>query len=70
MAEVDEFRDRAAACLDHAKAAGDLKAKLELLMIAVAWLDLVDLKEQNAGRETCLRGWSGQRRSDVAQVYR
>ena len=55
MTKAGEFRDQAAVCLDRAKTAVDLKAKLELLMIAVAWLDLADLTEQSAGREVQLR---------------
>ena len=46
MAKTDAFRDRAAACLEAAQRAADAKAKLELLMIAVAWLDLADLVER------------------------
>lgn len=47
-AKVDEFRDQAAACLDGARKTADLKSKLELLGIAVAWLDLADLLEGSA----------------------
>jgi hypothetical protein len=46
MAKTDGFRDQAAACLEAAQSAADAKAKLELLMIAVAWLDLADLVER------------------------
>lgn len=34
-------------CLDRAKGAVHLKSKLELLGIAVAWLDLADLVERH-----------------------
>jgi hypothetical protein len=55
VTRADEFRDQAAACLDRAKTAVDLKVKLELLMIAVAWLDLADVAEQSPGRQEVLR---------------
>jgi hypothetical protein len=50
VASVDGFRDQAASCLDQAKRAVDLTSKLELLGIAVAWLDLADLVERSAAR--------------------
>jgi hypothetical protein len=46
VARADEFRDQAAVCIDRAKGAVHLKSKLELLSIAVAWLDLADLVER------------------------
>jgi hypothetical protein len=46
MAKTDAFRDQAAACLEAAQSAADAKAKLELLMLAVAWLDLADFVER------------------------
>lgn len=52
MAKEDEFRDQAAACLDRSNKASDVKSKLELLAIAVAWLDLADLTEQSRVRAT------------------
>lgn len=53
MATVEEFRDRAALCLDSAKKAVDAKSKLELLGIAIAWLDLADLVERPLPRFAC-----------------
>lgn len=48
MAKVDEYRDQAAACLESAKKAVELKSKLELIGMAVAWLDLADIAERSA----------------------
>ena len=48
MARVDEYRDQAGECLDRAKRTVDIKSKLELLGIAVAWLDLADMVERSA----------------------
>lgn len=71
VAKVEEFRNQAAVCLDRAKVAANLKAKLELLMIAVAWLDLADLLEQGAaGRALGDRTDLAQPRSDSAHARR
>jgi hypothetical protein len=50
MAKADEFRDQAAECLDRAKAVEQFDIKLELLGIAVAWLDLADCVEHAASQ--------------------
>lgn len=50
MAKADEFRDQAAECLDRARTVEQLDIKLELLGIAVAWLDLADCVEHAASR--------------------
>jgi hypothetical protein len=55
VTKVEEFRNQAAVCLDRANTVVDLKAKLELLLIAVAWLDLADLTEQSGGGRVLLR---------------
>ena len=51
---MDEFRDRAAECLDSARSVADRKARLELLALAKSYLDLADVVE--GSERECIGG--------------